>query len=562
MNAGEAVFQGREGTGVAQILNWQQYRPQQRQQVNPLQLQRLRMAQRAEQDKQADNFLKLGKPEQYFAVDFQKDYNNLQTEFRKALDSGMSADEAQRTFGDQKQQIELKIAKGISAADTYKRVKESLADMDNVNSKRAEEFLRDYTFVEKNEDGTIRNYDEIDENTAQQVALHPSVLDAKGAVLRLAKNVKTQLETGEIDQEVLRGNNQDFFVKENNKWRFKVDDQGRIADDVIDFYSKDDSIYDSVLWNKIAKENNVFDDDRITKEERNKIDEMFDKVRLDPKYNAPVKEEIRTWLNGIQQEVTRHTVQSAGRDKTESNFGLGFGFGSNSGDVALSDGDMVVNDPEVAKNSGLLGKKGGEISVRIPEFQKIRGIDPEAPGDEMDFLKMKINPESGKKEAVFVDKFGEEKSFEATPRILSILDNTKKSTESKKVYGEFVKRSKDLKPQDVSFDKDRFEKDTNELSDLIYKTGRAIPNKQEPQQEYVSQLQGWLEKRGIKSEISFDENWWNPDITIDGEKFDTAKPVDKKRLENLLLKKSKSYYGKTESAKGSKPQKFDPNDPL
>lgn len=548
MNAGESVFQGREGTGVAQILNWQKYRPVQRRQADPLQLQRLRMAQRAEQDKQVDNFLRLGKPEQYFAVDFQKDYNNLQNEFRKALDSGMSADEAQRTFSPIKQQIELKIAKGISAADTYKRVKESLSDMDNLNSKRAEEFLRDYTFVEKNQDGTIQNYDEIDENIAQQVALHPSVLDAKGAVLRLAKNVKTQLETGEIDEEVLRGNNQNFFVKENNKWRFKVDANGRIADEVIDFYSKDDSIYDSILWNKIAKENNVFDDDRITRDERNKIDEMFDKVRLDPKYNTSVKDDIRSWLNSIQQEATRHTVQSAGNDKSDSNFGLGFGFGSNSGEVALSDGDMVVNDPEVAKNSGLLGKKGGEISVRIPEFKKLKGIDPEAPGDEMDFLKMKINPESGKKEAVFVDKFGEEKSFEASPRVLSILDNTKKSTESKKVYGEFVKRSKDLKPQDINFDKDRFEKDTQELSDLIYKTGRAIPNKEAPQQEYVSQLQGWLEKRGIKSEISFDENWWNPDITIDGEKFDTAKPVDKKRLENLLLKKSKSYYGKEKSA--------------
>jgi len=40
--------------------------------------------------------------------------------------------------------------------------------------------------------------------------------------------------------------------------------------------------------------------------------------------------------------------------------------------------------------------------------------------------------------------------------------------------------------------------------------------------------------------------------------FDTAKPADKKRLENLLLKKSKSYYATDKK----KEKSFDPNDPL
>ena len=548
MNAGEAVYQGREGTGLAQVLNWKEYRPVQQKGIDPLQLQRFRLQQRAADDKKIEDFTKFDKGYEWFNEQHQRDANQLNQAIADDLNKGVSPEQAIASRRNIKDQISLQIKKGLSAAETYKRKKAEFNQVENLDVNRAIPFLNDTLFPEKDKDGKI-DFNRIDENLAQSIEVHPSVFDAKGAVLGSASKIKNQIELGEVDPEMFRGNNGAFFEKKLDKWRFRVDPTtGQIADEVIDFYSNDPKVYDRILWDKIAQKEGVLADGRILQDERNKIDDLFNQERLNPKWAPDVKSEIRSYLNQVQGEVHRTDKTSAGRD-------LNPYANSGNSDIKASviEGDkrQFRKFDEVATDqNGVTSYGQFSVPYNSGALSNLEGVYP---GQVATFTGVKTDPNTGKPTATFTDKNGFELppmewNQETIARLNNVAKSKGESGSISKLINEVSTASK--KQKNTYVDEPVLDQKTKDLEAIMFKKNDGEFDVNEDREGYAEKLNQFFKQNDIEATVDVDRNYgaqWltgGPYIKINDEKFDLSESADKKKLKSFLYNLKPSKFSK------------------
>jgi hypothetical protein len=550
MNAGEAVFQGREGTGLAQILNWKDYRPQQRQNVNPLQIERFMQQKRAADDKKIEEFTKFDKGYAWFNPTHDSQRADLEKSIRTDLDNNptVSPERIASKYKDVKDQISFNIQKGLSAAETYKRKKSELTATDNIDMNRATSFLNDTLFPTKDERGQV-DFEQIDENTAMQVDLHPSVYDAQKAVFGTANKIKSQIELGEVDPEMFRGNNGAYFEKKFDKWRFRVDKNGKIASDVIDNFANDPKIYDRILWDQLAEKNGVLADSRITSAEREQIDELFTSERINPKNAPEVKAKIESWLNQIQGEVHRTDNVSAGRD---INPGAGYG---NPVQASVIEGDKrQYRKYDQAKTDEVSSYGQFSIPYNSNALSNLEGVYP---GINATFTGVKTDPNTGKPVATFTDKNGyplEPLTWdqETIARLNNVAKSKGEASGITKLISEVSQAEK--KQKNTVVDTPALDQKTSELESILYSKKGDEFEVNEDRGGYINKLNSFLTNNGIKADVEVNRNYglqWaggGPFVSINDQEFDLSKGADKEKIKSLVYDLAPAKFSKEKGA--------------
>jgi hypothetical protein len=556
MTGGESVFQGREGTGLAQILNWQEFRPTQvphaaiaRQQQLEQQRQK---QQRAEDYKKIDDFMKFDKGYEYFNPDHQRDMSSLQGAFARDLDTGMSAQEAMSKYRGDRDRIQLQIQKGKSAHETYKRKLTELKEKENVDMSRAVPFLNDALYPAKDTDGYVNNFDAIDENRAMTTDLHPSVYDAERAVLGSANKIKNQIEIGEVDPEQFRGNNGAFFTKTQDKWRFRTDPKtGRIADDVVQFYADSDNgkIYDRILWDEIAQKNGVLSDNVILPDERNQIDEIFMREKDNPQHAPMVKSKIETWLNQIQAVTHRTDPVSAGRDLNPN----GNGWGAQNTPPKLSEAETV----QLAKDYDAIPNTGGNKDVIAVEG---RGVDLQnylkntdekltLSGKTGNLIGLGIDPKTGERSIVLRG----DKGYNGAYPVQNVPFNDYNEKAITKYLSNMGVKAVDEWKKSPIKKLYRDESKINEFVDEVQKTVKGNAD----DSGAADDLKKYLLDNGINvNEVSVDHSnfpWTSDTVTIDGESFDLNKTGLEKMKKTVFNKNMLRFGTDKDTAKPAEP---------
>jgi len=564
MNAGEAVFQGREGTGLAQILNWKDYRPSQRSGPDPIQMQRLMQQKRVADDKKIEEFTKFDQGYAWFNPTHDAQRAELEKNIRTDLDNNptISPERITSKYADLKNQIKFNIQKGLSAAETYKRKKDELVKSENIDMNRATSFLNDMLFPSKDDRGMV-DLNQIDENTAMQIDLHPSVFDAQKAVFSTANKIKTQIELGEVDPEMFRGNNGAYFEKKLDKWRFRVDAKGKIAEDVIDNFANDPKIYDRILWDQLAEKNGVLSDSRITSAEREQIDQLFMNERLNPKNAPAVKSKIESWLNQIQGEVHRTEKVSAGRDINPNAGGYG-----NPVQSSIIEGDKrQYRKFDQASKDQVSSYGQFSIPYNSNALSNLEGVYP---GINATFTGVKTDPDSGKPVATFTDNNGyplEPLSWdqETIARLNNVAKSKGEASGISKLISEVSQAEK--KQKNTAVDESTLNQKTNELESILYSKKGDDFEVNEDREGYINNLNKFLKDNGIEADVKVNRNiglqWAGAGlyVTINNQEFNLKEPKDRERIKSVLYDLAPAKFSKETGKQAAKP-KFDPNDPL
>lgn len=510
---GSQVYQGREGTGEATIYQPSvnalgtlvQERAARRKQAADQQ--KLDLAQQEKRQKYIDdqintNFGKYGWFQQEDRVKEIEKVKNDSTEFSfQNPYAGMG--ELSGKFRAQKENVNRRIARG----NEYEKVIEANTKAANEDNMLDGDFIHAYQsklISEKGSDGSYgnRDIDNIDGNKIRNIVSHPRAYKANEGIVDIANDIKNQVLTSNDSK--VRATDFGLEFDENlKKYRFKVDKNGQIADNIVTYVLEQDSrVGDRIRWD-IAKEQTVGNKNikYLTEEELDAIDKNFEQIqyRNDPSIVFAERDKVRDVLNQLQQTEVRHNLQV----RTPSGDG---GYGENSPvNVRLERINNVRNvfdngiSPSKEGTDAVAGMVGGKFGTYpIMEARPVLyNKDNQAT----------ITPEEYA--AHVKEKFKDNPTLR--DEILKSAPDSFGRVGSKKVVELTVRTA--TKEGDPATEKFYIDLDKPEADELLNSVYETVPGS-----EPISNEQLYLEKKKRKSKIkSSGVNWGGNERTTESE---------------------------------------------
>lgn len=574
MNASESVYQGRENTGLAQVLNWHDPKPvnipwQAVQQLQYRQDQ-LRRQRRIDDDKAISDWMQVGKGHEYFNPTHERSLSTIQDKaFDMVHNQGLSADEAKMQLRGDHNKLALEIKKGLSAANTNQMIKGELAKQQYVDMRRSDQFVNDYTLPDK-ENGFVNDFNAIDENKAKLAGIYYGNHDAEGHVIGSASKIKNQITNGELNLDQFKGNNGSFFTYEKGAYKLRPETdpslvkQGFTIDhDLVNHYTTIPEVYNRIVWDKAAQDlhnEGVIQHEgsttRFTPQDRNLIDQRIHQDQQNPeafhkKYDFTVRKTVNDWLeNNVQTHYTDQKAVNAGRDFNPN--GNGYGATTIQSNIQKDPNLFQYNNlAETEKQGGVSSHGDGSVPFNSDKMSRLEGVYP---GKLATFTGTRIDPKTGKAVANFTDQQGYPlPPLELTQDMRARLNNVAKSKGEGESISKVLSETDKIEKQGgkMYVDKSLLDEKTKDFEKLLFNKAEANDNKE----GYVAGVKKFLGENGIDAEVEVDRNYgaqWikgGPFVKIKDQKFDLSNDEDKKKIKEVLFNSNPSRFSTREKGK-------------
>lgn len=316
--AGESVYQGREGTGEAQI-----FRPfvdpygafvagqEQRRAGNAIQQEKFALQNQQKRNADLDKYINanIGKNPGWFQQENSVDeLNKVRSTMEQAAfdNPGIDARSLSVMYGNDRNEVLRRIGK---RTEIQKEIEQIRTGANSPNSLLDTNWIT--TQANRAYDSDI---DKIDSGSIVGLQNHPRAFDAEKSIVNSVKSIASQSSyTGSGEpQDIGFGIQIDGYTK---KVRFKTDDKGRVADETVDFVlDANPNISQRLRWDYARQMAGVGDDTFATPEQMKKIQENFNQVRFSdsPEVVRHVRNKIRQSLEQLQkyEYVDRIKIQN------------------------------------------------------------------------------------------------------------------------------------------------------------------------------------------------------------------------------------------------------------
>lgn len=374
---GSLVYQGREGTGAATIYNPQRnvamiVAQQNAQRKNAIAQQKNELAAQDRRQKQVNEMIEsnYGKPGWFQQEDSVSEIegikkNSIEHSYQNPQSS---IGELAYKFANDKAETNRKIAKRNEFQKTIElnnaAIKENdLLDGDWVSSYQTK------LISEKKDDGTYgnRNIDQINKDRLQNATSHPASFNYSKGITDVVSDIKSQMVSSK-DGEVNPGQYGFEYDQNQKKYRFKLDPNGKISDDLVKYtLEQNEGIGDGIRWDIAKEELGLGDKSKkyLTLDEIDAIDKKFEEIQYknDPSIVLKERAKVREALNQLQQTESRH-------DLSFTKYSEGDGYGENNpADVRLERINNVRNvfnegiNPTKAGTDAIAGLAGGKFGT-------------------------------------------------------------------------------------------------------------------------------------------------------------------------------------------------------
>lgn len=341
MEAGEVVYQGREGTGGAQIFNT---RPRQsladyvlRQQNAKAQnayrnamLQRQMDQFRDKQVKDWEMGAKFQKMSPFYAEPIQNDINEYMQKGRELLDQGANPNQARMETKDLRGIIDNRIARSQKADALFKTQKEALATQKNKDNNWVQNHLMRTIYP------ASANVDEADFDAGAGALQHPRATDFNKSVSLAVDNIKGQIAQAQIDPTIRNSGLGKYMIIDKGRARFGyTDEKGNmkagitpeLVQHVIDQYGEgpNNELLKSVKW-QMAKEavehhmGHQIDENEGEPEIRKMYELMNDpslpeteKLDIQNDFKKRMYDKVERQLKQLQQQSDETSVHNLGQ---------------------------------------------------------------------------------------------------------------------------------------------------------------------------------------------------------------------------------------------------------
>lgn len=315
-SAGEVAYDGRIGSGEAQIFNERIHplllfdaQQEARKNRNDLDQAKLQQQQQQKRNTEVQKYIddNVGTPGWFQQEKSVSELNDVKSRSQKyAFDNpNIDVNGLASQFGEEKGNAQRRIAKRNEIQKEIEQIRQdnnpkSTLDNNWVNIQTAKVYDRDIDEINRGEVVGIKN--------------HPRAYDADKGIISAVDNLKNQYNytgTGE-PQDIGFGMVIDGFSK---KVRFKTDAKGNITDETVDFVlDNDPAVSQRIRWDMARKRAGVEDDAYATPEEMNRINQEYNKIKFsdDPVVVANVRGNVRKTLNQLQQVqyIDRKKIQN------------------------------------------------------------------------------------------------------------------------------------------------------------------------------------------------------------------------------------------------------------
>lgn len=410
MEAGEAVYQGREGTGLAQILNWQQAKTPQ---YNPLIKQREERQQRESDLKRLNKDLELGLGSTHFNPFLVQKADAIRQKGKGIFANSNSYGEAQAGISDDISNFNRDAKLSLAATEELKRNKEAIYSGKDkfIRPGIADQYNFDFYHPQS------RDVNDVNWESGRNLLSHPGIDDPEGRIVAHAKALKEGISSEDIDvRNKIMGNNGQYVQKTGDSYHFKSNPDGTVHNDVIKGYlmqenGRGSKNADGILWQTIAEDNGL---DQM--HDRNKIDEIYlntkNKIKEAPEseFSQKVQKKIMDKVRSIVEPLNYHkhteSLVSIGRNPSARSAGSGSGSFDARSAVSVGEGRLknykdILSDRQIGYDT---------VAFQYPTTKEI-SFDPSGAYTQAGskfkgnpvgkFSGMDVNPSTGKKEMVF-----------------------------------------------------------------------------------------------------------------------------------------------------------------
>lgn len=376
MNAGEAVFQGREGTGLAQILHWQDAKPINVpwQQIAMQKANERRLA--LEQQKMRDDYvdkLKTMKHEgrDYFAEEGTADIQNYLANYSTALGQSNDINSAGKATVDQLNEIQQNQAKQKASVELEKQVEQSIKADPFADDEFASTKIKEYNYP------ISKKTADLNMEGLNNLVGSPRVFNKSKYVEAFVKPIKEMADTQNY-QGLMNTPLGQYVVMEGNKARFGTIKDGKavaeIPEGLIDValnerYSdriRFDLAKQQIQQGYTDKNGNRIPPDPTVNEklegDYGDILQRFNEIRYDKQYAPQVRDQVRKDLSAFNQITERDAISGSMKYPSAGN-----GYGNQNTAPKISEGTVtrISKDANtVFKNNGLVAVEGPSVDLQ------------------------------------------------------------------------------------------------------------------------------------------------------------------------------------------------------
>lgn len=316
--ASESVYQGREGSGEAQI-----YRPfvdpygafvagqEQRDANRALQQEKLALQQQQKRNADIEKYINTNiksNPGWFQQEDSVAELNDVRSKMEKSAfeDQGIDAQSLAVKFGDDRSNVLRRIGK---RKEIQKEIEQIRTGMTSPNS------MLDNNWVTTQANKVYdQDVDQVDPGTVVGLQNHPRAFDAEKSIVNSVKGIANQSSyTGAGEPQDIGWGIQ--INGHSKKVRFKTDAKGRIGDETVDFVlDTDPKISQRLRWDYARQMAGVSDDTFASPEQMKKVQDNFQRIQFSdsPEIVGYVRGKVRQGLNQLQrfEYVDRVKVQN------------------------------------------------------------------------------------------------------------------------------------------------------------------------------------------------------------------------------------------------------------
>lgn len=563
MEAGEVVYQGREGTGGAQIFNMPKsglgdfvVRQAQLRAANKLKQQQMEQETARYENKELndyyDNLKTPGTIDPILRPQIEAATGNIREETMRMRKQGLTSNEIRSAISPKYQNVLNMAAKadkiGTIAKDLHERAKSDPA----VN----QEWVRPE--INKITHGGL--IDDIEPEKAEDVLNSGYAIKRPVAIQLGLKNVRDQIETrinnGEVENDIGK-----FYEFKNNEFRFKKTN-GKYDDGLINMvFDSDPRIVKNIA---LEFSENLLRESGVTPD-RGKIESVAERVMNGDYTNDPVL--MKKWedakykgvadtVDQLQTQRQMTTYQSAGRYPTNSNSGDGAPQTTKvgDGDNNLTDYSSIPSSGKIGYDNLAFGYSGNEKAI---PFSETKGGESDQTGM---FSGLRTNPKTGVIEMEFITT-----SPGTTQKNVVYAPYDEKTYQQVRTALPPAKR-KELDAKKNQFDQDfngrkEYKLDDTKLSQDVdaitdyYKENEANVGTEEFNKGFTELINKLGLDKTAKSNKTF---WWfNPNELTIGDQ--TIEVTNKEKLKQVLYDSQKGRYKKQAGAQAepATPEDFD-----
>lgn len=329
MEAGEVVYQGREGTGGAQVFPMQhrslgdwvagQVRQRQNLEIQNRRYQHDMMKYRDSQIKDWEN-TKFDKPSPFYGEAIQKSMSEYLNHGNDLLNQGHDKADVRTATAPLRDVIDRQIKRSQNADNLYRMGKADLATQKNKDVAWTEQHLRNKLY------SPDQNVDNADFDAAQNALNHPRATDFSKSVKLAADDIKNQVQMAAADPSIKDSGLGKYMIIDKGRARFGYTDKSGkmvpgINDDLIQHVvdkfgdGENNELGKSIKW-QMAKE-------ATEKSLGRPVDEHIDEPaimnnykaitnpNLDPSIRTGIQTEFKNRLrNKVKGELTQLQQQS------------------------------------------------------------------------------------------------------------------------------------------------------------------------------------------------------------------------------------------------------------